>query len=73
MKTRFTRQDIETIVKLRQEGLVYTEIGKRLNAEHSKILYWCKKLGVQKGTKELKVVKMEREGDGTANLRWQTM
>lgn len=62
---RCTKEEIEEMKKLWKEGLLFPEIGRRLNRDHSTVAYWLTEyksnIVKQKGEGVINVSKMERK------------
>lgn len=41
-----TNEDVQKMLDLRKQGLSFLRIGRILNVDHTSVIYWVKKLGV---------------------------
>lgn len=45
---RFTKEDVDEMIKLRLEGWSYPALAKKFNCDHASVCYWCYKRGLKR-------------------------
>ena len=60
---KMTKEQILEVVKMRQDGYSFHDIGRYFNKDHSTIVYHCQKAGISFPRSPIKKLVMERIGN----------